>query len=384
MQITLLNVYFLMLLLLLSNTLYADETTLSTKGGLQISRGDYKFQLGGRIIYDYNKSKKNNTTAEDQFTLRRARIYIKGTIDRNWAFKSQFNVNGDGFEDLYLRYTGWGKKAHLTIGNQRMPFMLEALTSSNDISILQRSAITKRYLISRQEGIALSGSLFGNSAYKISAYLNDAVVGTKTTTATTRVTGFIDTNDNGIQDPGESNTVINVPASTAKITDEKIGFSARYAIAPIKTDNTLIHLGINYRDFHNDDAIATELAGVYGPLHAQAEWANADESGTDADGYYIQIGYTLTGEVRPYKGGTFKRISPNGNFGAWEIVARYEDGDGDYSDIELGRTDATAYSVGINWYAHTNIRFGVNYTEGDSAVNDDDGSEFRMRAQLTF
>ena len=104
----------------------------------------------------------------------------------------------------------------------------------------------------------------------------------------------------------------------------------------------------------------------------------------DLSGYYLQAGYFLTGESRPYSGGKFKRPKPEGKGGAWEIVARYEDGDGNHSDIELGADDATAYTLGVNWYAHKNVKFGVNYTDGESNTSDDDGSEFRVRFQLTF
>jgi phosphate-selective porin OprO/OprP len=116
---------------------------------------------------------------------------------------------------------------------------------------------------------------------------------------------------------------------------------------------------------------------VRGPFHIQAEYVDAEFGGDDLSGYYVQAGYVLTGETRPYSGGKFKRVKPEAKTGAWEVVARYEDGDGDYSDIELGRTDATAYTLGLNWYAHENLRLGVNYS-------DDDGNEFRVRFQLTF
>ena len=31
------------------------ETTVSTKGGLKVESGEYSFQFGGRLMYDYNK-----------------------------------------------------------------------------------------------------------------------------------------------------------------------------------------------------------------------------------------------------------------------------------------------------------------------------------------
>ena len=317
------------------------EVKVSTKGGLKVSSGDYKFQFGGRVMYDFNKSELNGETDENDFDLRRGRLYAKGNIAKDWAFKSQFNVDGGGFEDLYIRYTGFGKGANITIGNQKMPFGLEELTSSKDISILERSAITERYAVGRAEGIQLHGKAGGNSTYAIGVFTDDE-------------------------------------------KDADVGFAARYTTA-FKGDNSLVHLGVAYKDINEDSALGIEGAFASGPFHVQAEYVDGEEgSNDDLSGYYLQAGYILTGESRPYSGGKFKRVKPEGKGGAWEVVARYEDGDGNHSDIELGSDDASAFTLGLNWYAHKNVKLGVNYTDGESNTSDDDGSEFRVRFQLTF
>lgn len=372
----------------------ADEVKISTQEGLQVSSGDYNFRIGGRIQYDYNRSEKNGITDEDHLGARRARVYVQGAVGSDWEFKSEFNITaGDGVEDLYLLYKGWGKRVQLVIGNHKIPFTLDGVTSSNDISFLQRSSITKRYIIGRQGGMVLKGSPFKDSVYSICAYLDDALVGAREGTEITGfsdlngdgVRNFSDANNNGMMDTGEA---FNEPAvlrtTRNNIYDTKVGFTARYAMALFRTDNSLLHLGIAYNDFYQRKTLGLEAAVVYGAFHAQAEYLDAEERNTDINGYYAQIAYVLTGEVRPYKPGVFKRITPKGNLGAWELVARYEDGDGNFSDIELGRDNASAYGVGLNWYAHKNVRFGINYTHGESDTNNDDGSELRVRAQLTF
>ena len=317
------------------------ETTVTTAGGLKVQTGKYKFEFGGRIMYDYNKAELNGVTDEDDFDLRRGRVYAKGNVSKNWGFKTQFNVDGSGAEDLYLQYTGWGSAAKVTIGNQNMPFGLELLTSSKDISVLERSAITERYAIGRAEGVQLHGALGKKSSYGIGVFGDDTA-------------------------------------------DSEIGFAARYTYAPVLTDTSVIHLGVAYKDIADDRAVGFEAAASSGPFHIQAEFVDGEEGNTDIDGYYVQAGYIRTGASRPYKGGVFKRVTPGGNEGAWELTARYEDGDGNFSDIELGTTDASAYTLGLNYYPHKNVRIGANYTDGESNVSDDDGSEFRIRFQLTF
>jgi len=106
------------------------------------------------------------------------------------------------------------------------------------------------------------------------------------------------------------------------------------------------------------------------------------------------VGFVITGEQRPYKGGVFKRIKPTGPNGALEVVARYEDGQGDFCDIELGaiadsskcaaNTDAISWGLGVNWYVNNAVRLGMNYTDGEEEGTDLAGNEFRARFQLVF
>lgn len=323
------------------------EVKVSTKGGnLKVTSGDSSIQIGGRLMYDYNRAEENGIVDEKQFDDRRARLYAKGNVSENWGYKLQFNLNGDGFEDLYVQYKGLGKAAKVTIGNHRQPFGLQDQTSSNDISVLERSALAELFAPGRSEGISIGGDLANNMTYKVGAFFEDT-----------------DSNDEG----------------------EELGFAGRFTWAPLKTDNNLVHLGLAYLDDGNEsDAFGLEAALVTGPFHLQAEYDDGTIGGDDVSGYYVQAGYVITGESRPYKGGKFKRIKPSSKAGAWEVVARYEDGDGNFSDIELGRTDATSYTIGLNYYANKNIRVGINYTDGEDNLSDDEGSEFRVRFGLAF
>lgn len=329
---------------LISTTAQA-EVKVSTKGGLKVSSGDYKFQFGGRIMYDYDKTETEGVTSNDEFSLRRGRLYAKGNIAKNWSFKSQFNTNGDGVEDLYLRYTGWGKGANLTIGNQKVPFMLEELTSSKDISVLERGALTEAFAIGRAESIQLHGAIGSNQTYAASIFFDD-----------------VNEDDAG----------------------EETGFAARYTIAPVKTKTNVVHLGIAYRDIDDNSALGLEAAFATGPFHMQAEYVDGEKGAADVDGFYLQAGYILTGESRPYKGGVFKRVAPSGTAGAWELVARYTDGYGKYKDLGLGSTEGGSTTIGLNWYAHNNVKLGINYMDGDEDVSGKDGNELRVRFQLTF
>ena len=162
------NLVTLCALLLLPHVLLAgvvttdgDDIVVNIKGPIEItsSDGHYSAKLGGRIQWDYNYAELNGVADEDDFSIRRARLYLSGNVN-DWSYKVQFNVgnsNGGTPEDLYIRYNGWGKQAVVTIGKQHEPFGLEQLESSKDISYLERSAITEAYVPGRQEGILFSG-----------------------------------------------------------------------------------------------------------------------------------------------------------------------------------------------------------------------------------
>nr|WP_297349526.1 porin [uncultured Glaciecola sp.] len=340
------------LILFIPNSLLADVVTtdgsnvvINLNGPIEVKTLDGKFsaKLGGRIQWDYNYAELNGVADEDDFNIRRARLYLSGNVN-DWSYKVQFNVgndNGGTPEDLYIRYNGWGKQAIVTIGKQNEPFGLEQLESSKDISYLERSAVTEAYAPGRQEGILFSGQ-------------RDAL---------TYAFGIF-----------EDDSVGDGTAMTGRVT-----------YTPIKSVNHVLHFGVAHSNRDNDvDITGLEVAYAKGPYHMQSEFISAEESNGSREGLYLQAGWIITGETRPYKNGIFKRVKPGNRSGAWELVVRYEDGDGAYSDEELGSTDATSYGVGVNYYLNQFIRIGATFTDAKDNINDNHGKEFRARIQIAL
>jgi phosphate-selective porin OprO/OprP len=346
------NLVMFYALLLLPHVLFAgvvttdgDDVVITIKGPIEItsSDGHYSAKLGGRIQWDYNYAELNGVADEDDFSIRRARLYLSGNVN-DWSYKVQFNVgngNGGTHEDLYIRYNGWGKQAVVTVGNQNEPFGLERLESSKDISYLERSAVTEAYVPGRQEGILFSGQR-GDITYALGIFEDDAA------------------NDG--------------TAVTGRVT-----------YAPINSADQVLHFGVAHSN-RNEDLEITGLEVAYGkgPYHIQSEFISSEENNVNREGLYVQAGWIITGETRPYKNGIFKRVKPGNSSGAWELVVRYEDGDGAYSDEELGSTDATSYGIGVNYYLNNFIRIGATFTDAKDNITDDDGSEFRARLQIAL
>ena len=110
--------------------------------------------------------------------------------------------------------------------------------------------------------------------------------------------------------------------------------------------------------------------------------------------------WVLTGEDASYNG-----VIPNHPFslhdwqwGAWQIVARYEQLDVDkdafptYASSASSANAAHAWSVGLNWYLNRNIRFNTSfsrttffgYTGGTPAVPAQPEECLFTRLQLAF
>jgi len=231
--------------------------------------------------------------------------------------------------------------------------------------------------------------------------------------------------------------------STANSNNEGKGFGIRGTWAPIMEKDKVLHLGANYgyrkaselaassantkaprfsytttnlsglrivdaniTDLDNVKTGIFELSGMYGPLSFQSEFAKSDVSrvsNVDADftAWYAQVGYTLTGESRTYKGsdGEFKRLSPkknfdlkNGTWGAWEVAGRYDSIDLEDGIVRGG--EAKRLSVSLNWYLNEDVRVLAGYTKAfdldGGALKKADGSYaddidvYSLRAQWAF
>ena len=107
-------------------------------------------------------------------------------------------------------------------------------------------------------------------------------------------------------------------------------------------------------------------------------------------GAYVETGYILTGEHRPYKRdvGTLGRIVPDcpvgkGGPGAWEVAAHYSYIDLNPGGVGGGRlSDAT---LGLNWYLNKYTKLQLNYIRAmldRPPFGDSDTNIVGARAQL--
>jgi phosphate-selective porin OprO and OprP len=359
-----------------------DEVKVSMKGGhikFKTADNEFKFQVGGRVMVDSAWYMANANTDPDKnwgngTEIRRARIFLKGTVWDNWDFKVQYDFAGSGsLKDAYLRYTGLKQyldhPLNITVGNFKEPFSLEELTSSKYITFMERG-LPNAFAPSRNLGVA------ANSYGKV---LDD---GNWTAALGWFGQGITANNKNG---QNEGNAVVGRVTFAPWASKTKVlhfGGAAEYRtydqeLIRIRerpeahtANNRLVDTG----KFRADSSMKwnVELAGVYGPFSVQGEFMQDRIDLTDyaedvtMSGWYGYASWFITGESRKYsnKSGTFGRVKPKGivgkgGWGAWEVAARY-------SNLDLNDGPITGYSennatIGLNWYATPTIRFMANY-----------------------
>ncbi len=337
------------------------------------------------LDYDQFDAVHNNTEEDDSDAeIRRARLSVNGKINKKWRTKLQIAYDGNDEQleerDLYLRYSGW-KNTRLTIGKFKQPFGLENVTSSRNITSIERSMASNAFRPGRQFGISLAKS---KKRYTWSASV------------------FNEDSDSG--------------------SEGSLSLLGRYTFTPINNDDNILHLGVSgaIRDWSggryriNETAevnaavrvvdsptvladtisqYAIEAAWVSGPFAIQSEaiQQNVELQAPNAVdellyyGFYTEASFFITGESRNYKKGRFTRVKPKSTKGAWQISGRYSVLDALENTVG---TEASNISLGINYYLNKKARFMLHFIKtelkGADATDDIDGNAISFRAQYVF
>jgi len=368
--------------------------TASDKGfGIKSADGNFEYRLRGVAHFDYRRFEGDSSasTIYDGFLFRRIRPTFEGTVFKNYGFRftPEFAESGDGSGtsgitqnkvrviDAYLDIKH-NPEASLRIGKFK-PFVgLERLQGAADIKFIERSYVSNNILPNRDLGV----SLYGDVADK---KMNYAI-------------GIF----NGVRDGGENFTSQdenNAKDFTARIfttpfagTDSKlaglgVGIAGTWSSATNNGLGSYKTAGQAYNFFSY--ATATTSNGTRnrlspqayyysGPLGVIAEYATVDQAvkrGTTTDNlkneaWQVAASWLLTGEdasfggvkpFSPYKPG------PDGGWGAFELLARYQENKLDdkattYVNTTNGyATAAKTWGVGLNWYLTAGSKFAVNY-----------------------
>lgn len=362
-----------------------ESPKVETKGGIKITSADKKFEasLGGRIHFDAYAFDRDlaNTTGTTEF--RRARLTLAGKAF-GWEYKMEQDFaagdNHEGIRDMYIAKSALGGK--FTIGHFKPYRSMEELTSSNEITMMERPFSSATGLYSGRQFRQGIGYLRGgdNYSFGVTAFnLRDAVgprnegVG-----AAARLTYAPINNDNSTLHFGASASTENANKGTPDLRASAVYAGRRGPSQTIATTTGASGDSV--------DSIGLEAAGAFGPMYFQSEYAKAKFNrplggSQDVDTFYVMGSWMLTGEHKVYKAGAgvFGSAKP-GDDGAWELTARYDT----IENKDVNNLKATATTLGLNYYFNPNVRLMFNYIKGDNEFNGDKTGQYAVRTQLSF
>jgi phosphate-selective porin OprO/OprP len=373
----------------------AAIVTASDKGfGIKSADGQFEYRLRGLVHFDYRNfdGAAPADTIYDGFLARRIRPTFEGTVFGKYGFRftPEFAESGDGSAitgisqnktrviDAYLD-ARFDPAYSFRFGKFK-PFVgLERLQGGSDIKFIERSYVSNNILPNRDFGLSLYGEALDKK-------LNYAV-------------GYF----NGVRDGGEN--------FTTQDENNHKDFAARVFSTPFAgSDSALAGLGVGIAGTWSQDSnsnslpsyktpgqaynffaytgsrsngrrerIAPQAYYYHGPLGILAEYAAVKQDISNTAGtttanvtnsaWQIATSYLLTGEDASFKG--VKPYSPfksgaEGGWGAFELVARYQENNIDRDAVTFANTTtgyalgAKTWGVGLNWYLNEASRFSFN------------------------
>ena len=159
---------------------YLDQTTIAADNAgaevdlsgatLKVKKGDHKIQLTGRLMFDIffidaddgvfadGDAAEGAFDSTDGSFFRRVRLGVKGTVFKNTLFKIEVDFAKGEVElkDVYVGLQKLGFVGKVIAGHFREPVGLEANTSSNYITFVERTG-TSGFAPERNDGIMASG-----------------------------------------------------------------------------------------------------------------------------------------------------------------------------------------------------------------------------------
>ena len=393
------------------------ETGISAsyKDGILFESGDKKnsLQVNGRLHFDsrsYDYSESNNTsgtassTGADTFDIRRARLGAKVKFGEYYSGEVVFNgVGSTPILDIAYANIAWWKPVQFRVGQFKMPFSLEQLTSSNNIDFIERSFVDA-YIPAKEIGAMVHGEPKKGLTYALAFSNGSNAAETDNRVDNKDVIGRVTANFAELMD--NKDMVLHAGLAYAKGDIPKgagLGGNrsteargASFFTAPV--------FGTNYNNDKSIDRsrLGLEAVVAYGPVKLQGQYLTTNydwQSNTrgydvDVKTWYAEALWTITGESHAdrYKAGAFGALKPKNDFdpekftgGAWEIGARYSKFDGsDFNTAGListstdaeftggssaavasNFTEAKALTAGIKFVANPHVRFMLDYVKTD-------------------
>jgi phosphate-selective porin OprO/OprP len=378
---------------------------------IESGNGDFRLQIGllvhadGRFALD-----DTNDQVVDMFVIRRVRPYLRGRLARRFEFYLNPDFAGSTLviQDAYLD-TIFTPAFRVRTGKAKTPFGMERLHPASNLLFMER-ALPNALVPNRDVGIQVLGDVAGGLVSYLGGVMNGVPDGAS---ADVDTTDSKDLAGRFIVRPFNRLPATSPLRGLHLAISGSSGRATGTAALPTLRTQTLSQPFFSYSTGATA-AVADGTRTRYSPqvwhfYRAFGGWAEYVHTETPVrrgtviediahDAWQLTGSWVLTGEnatdagagVRPRANFDFG----NGNWGAFQIAARYHSLRVDEDAFILGlaapgasRT-ADAWTVGLNWYLTGNIRYTFNF---ERTVFDDDPEGPRraenalgLRTQLSF
>lgn len=424
-----------------TDTTTTSATIANGKPTIATSDGKFSATLHGVMQLDTAKYDQDDhlpaaVTARDLSggaNFRRARIGVDGKVFGNFDYNILFDFGGSGAEDsgrvqeMWVQYSGL-KPLRFRVGAFAPPLGLEDAASTNGALFPERPAAADIARNLAGGDTRIGGGVIGNGDHWFASAI---------------ATGPL------VQSLNSGATAFNAP-----IFDEQQGYALRVAGTPLYGFDWLVHVGANASivaqptdlgttagtryalqlrerpelrvdgtrlvdtgqiDAKGAQAYGLELAAQKQNLLVQGEYFDISldrrnpavgASDPSFNGWYVEGSWVLTGERRKYNTATAAFDAPgvnktfdpsNGQWGAWELAARYSTIDLNYAENALIAADRVRggqqdiWTLGVNWYPNPAVKFMLDYynvsvdrKNAAGAAIGQDYHAINLRSQIAF
>jgi phosphate-selective porin OprO/OprP len=375
---------------------------------LESANGKNNITLTGRMhldyrqnnldLYDTTDNDRDSASAADAWSLRRARLGVKGKFAKDFKYEIIGNLPGTATIDVgFVDYAKF-PAMQLRMGKFKQPFNLEEQTSSNNIDFMERSYVNQispgKKIGAMIYGEPVKGFTYAASTYTMNdterdqtgdkanfagrATLNAAeLIGDKDAIMHVGLAGFA--NEYNVQPTTSSGTIGSSSEATranvlafrtpgqglnsifrAQIGGLAAGANAQSAIsnhtAQVKSNAVGLEGALALKNF--------KLQGEFARSNFEGSYNGAQESiDLDAKMYYGEVMWLATGEkyADAYKAGAFGSIKPKNDFdldknqwGALEFGLRAERYTVDSIDAESAAASSSTMSLGTRLQGTSN------------------------------
>ncbi len=360
------------------------------KDGFALKSSDGRFQLklrgyaqtDGRFYLADDEKRLVNT-----FLLRRVRPIFEGTFDKNFDYYLMLDFGGGTtvVQDAYVDFHYW-PQARLRLGKLKEPFGIERLQSGANLLFIERG-LPNNLVPNRDIGVQFHGEVAkGAITYALGAFNGVADGGSadsdagdeKDYVARLFLLPFKNSKAVALQGLGlgiavstgahiGSATSPSLPAFRTPAQQTYFSYRADGSAA-----NTTIASGKRQR-FSPQGYYYAGAFGLFGEyVRSQQEVTRGSTTAELRNEAWQMAGsFMLTGHKLSYRGVALpKPFEPkDGNWGAFELATRYGKIEIDdaafpiFADPAKAAQEATAWSLGLNWYLNRNVKFTVDYEQ---------------------